>query len=143
MCIRDRADGVAYRDVADAAHGYDVSGGGLLHGYALQALKLVEVHGLGLAVRGLAVVIVADGYLVVGVDSAAPVSYTHLYELVLQVEHIYGEGSDESAEEQQRELCEYTEQLLFHVHHPFLPGLGVVEEPLDPTLVDFDDSEAW
>ena len=46
------ADGVADRDVADAAHGDDVAGAGLLYGHALQALELVHGHGLGPARRG-------------------------------------------------------------------------------------------
>ena len=65
-----RADGVADGDLADAAHGDDVAGGGLGHRHPAQAIKLIEGGGLGLLRRGVGLVEVAYRDLLVLLYSA-------------------------------------------------------------------------
>src|SRR5699024_4442461 len=64
------ADGVADGHVADAAHGDNVAGGGLLDGDLGQAVELIEGGGLGLLGGGVRIVIVAHGDLLVLLDHA-------------------------------------------------------------------------
>ena len=64
------ADGVADGDLADAAHGDDVAGGGLGHRHPAQAVKLIEGGGLGLLRRGVGLVEVAHRDLLVLLYSA-------------------------------------------------------------------------
>ena len=79
------ADGVADGDVADAGHGDDVAGGGLGDGLLAQALELVHGHGLGLLGRGVGVVIVAHGDLLILLQDAAlhPADGDAAHELVI------------------------------------------------------------
>ena len=66
-----RAYRVAYRDVANAAHGNDIARAGLRYGNLGQTLELIKRHGLRLHGCRVRIVIVADLDLLILLDNAA------------------------------------------------------------------------